>query len=79
MKEQEKLFPAIQTALVFAARYTHHRDTGGTLAVCRALAYCWDQLDERTRKQIIEESHEATCNKHEWAQFRGDDVESEQE
>ena len=72
MKEQEKLFPAIQTALVFAARYTHHRGTGGTLAVCSALAYCWDQLDEHTRKQIIEESHEATCNKHEWAQFRGE-------
>ena len=72
MKEQEKLLPTLQTALVFAARYTHHRGTGGALAVCNALAYCWDQLDERTQKQIIKESYEATCNKHEWEQFRGE-------
>lgn len=65
--------PPMQTAMVFAARYTHHRNTGGTLAVCRALAWCWDQLDERTQKQILEESHEATSNLDNWAQFRGDD------
>ena len=65
--------PPMQTAMVFAARYTHHRNTGGTLAVCQALAWCWDQLDERTQKQILEESHEATSNLDNWAQFRGDD------
>lgn len=63
----------MQTAMVFAARYTHHRNTGGTLAVCRALAWCWDQLDERTQKQILDESHEATCNRDDWERFRGDD------
>jgi hypothetical protein len=65
--------PPMNTAMVFAARYTHHRNTGGTLAVCRALAWCWDQLDERTQKQILDESHEATSNLDDWAQFRGDD------
>lgn len=65
--------PPMQTAMVFAARYTHHRNTGGTLAVCRALAWCWDQLDKRTQKQILDESHEATCNRDDWERFRGDD------
>lgn len=70
---KEKLPPNLQTALVFAARYTHHRNTGGTLAVCRALALVWDQMDERTQKQIIQESHEATYNLDDWARFRGDE------
>ena len=65
--------PPMQTAMVFAARYTHHRNTGGTLAVCRALAWCWDQLDEQTQKPILDESHEATCNRDDWERFRGDD------
>jgi len=43
----------VQTAFVFAARYVHHRDTGGTLAVCNALAYVWPELSEQTREQIL--------------------------
>ena len=43
----------VQTAFIFAARYVHHRDTGGTLAVCKALAYVWPQLSEQTREQIL--------------------------
>ena len=62
----------VQTAFVFAARYVHHRDTGGTLAVCKALAYVWPQLSEQTRGQILKESHGATTNLREWREFRGD-------
>ena len=68
----------VETAFVFAARYTHHRDTGGTLAVCRALAYMWPDLSESTKEQIIKESHEATTNLWEWAEFRGDEPENDQ-
>jgi len=66
----------VQTAFVFAARYVHHRDTGGTLAVCRALASVWPELSENTREQILRESYEATTNLHEWREFRGDDEEN---
>ena len=65
--------PFVQTAFVFAARYTHHRNTGGTLAVCRALAYVWPDLSESIREQILKESHEATTNLREWWEFRGDE------
>jgi hypothetical protein len=65
--------PFVQTAFVFAARYTHHRNTGGTLAVCRALAYVWPDLSESIREQILKESHEATTNLREWREFRGDE------
>lgn len=68
----EKLPRFVQTALVFAARYVHDRNTGGTLQICRALAYLWPQLDEDTQEQILRESNEATENLAEWAQFRGD-------
>ena len=66
----------VQTAFVFAARYVHHRDTGGTLAVCKALAYVWQELSEQTREQILRESHEATANLREWREFRGDEEEN---
>ena len=67
----------VQTAFVFAARYVHHRDTGGTLAVCKALAYVWPQLSDQTREQIFRESHEATTNLREWREFRGDEEEND--
>jgi len=63
----------VQTAFVFAARYVHHRNTGGTLAVIRALSYVWHSLSARTRIQIVSESREATANLREWREFRGDD------
>ena len=66
----------VQTAFVFAARYVHHRDTGGTLAVCKALAYVWPQLSDQTREKIFRESHEATTNLREWREFRGDEEEN---
>ena len=68
----------VETAFVFAARYVHHRDTGGTLAVCRALAYMWPELSEHAKEQILRESHEATTNLREWAEFRGDEPENEE-
>jgi len=55
---------------VFAARYVHHRNTGGTLAVCRALKSCWHQIDADTRAQILRESFEATKNIDDWDDFR---------
>ena len=78
-KLQPTLPYIVQTAFVFAARYVHHRDTGGTLAVCKALSCVWPQLSKYTQDQILRESHEATTNLHEWREFRGDDEENVEE
>lgn len=67
---KEPLADVIQTALVFACRYSHNRQTGGAYAVVRAVKLCWDQLSDQTREQILEESFEATCNKDDWLELR---------
>jgi hypothetical protein len=74
---RDSLPDIVQTAFVFAARYVHHRDTGGTLAICKALAYVWPELSEQIKEQIIRESHEATTNLREWREFRGDEEEGD--
>jgi len=60
----------MRSAMVFAARYTHTRNTGGTLAVVRALEQCWHVLDGHTRDQILRESHEAEYNLDDWQRLR---------
>ena len=60
----------MRSAMVFAARYTHTRNTGGTLAVVRALEQCWHVLDDKTRDQILRESHEAEYNLDDWQRLR---------
>lgn len=69
-KFDERLAETVQTAFVFAARYVHNRDTGGTLLVCKALANVWPQLSEQTRNQILRESYEASANRDDWQEFR---------
>ena len=80
-----KLSSKLQTSLVFAARYVHHRattrrtllpsgatladSTGGTLVVTEALRDVWGSLDDHTRKQILRESEEASANLHDWEKF----------
>ncbi|MFT3991213.1 MAG: hypothetical protein QM680_07365 [Luteolibacter sp.] len=67
MSDSQTLPHPVQTAFVFAARYTHDRPTGGTLAVVRALEIVWDQLDDTTRRQILTEaSEDAICNREDW-------------
>ena len=56
----------MRSALVLAARYTHTRNTGGTLAVVRVLEQCWHLLDDYTREQILRESQEAEYNSDDW-------------
>ena len=63
------------TALVFAARYAHGRNTGAAFAVVTALKQCWHLLDANTRHQIIRESHEAEYsesqyNRDDWQDLR---------
>lgn len=64
------LDPMLQVALVFAARYTHHRNTGGTLAVVSALRSVWGKLSDSTKNQIIRESDEATANRDDWERLK---------
>jgi hypothetical protein len=55
------------TALVFAARYTHHRNTGATLMIVRCLMFNWGRIDQTTRDQILREAYQyATTNRDDW-------------
>jgi len=55
------------TALVFAARYTHHRNTGATLLLVRCLMFNWERIDQLTRDQILREAYQdATTNHDDW-------------
>jgi hypothetical protein len=60
----------MQTALIFAARYAHSRETGGAFAVVLAIEECWHQLTQQTKDQLIRESREATCNHDDWQRLR---------
>ncbi|MBO89037.1 MAG: hypothetical protein CMP14_05905 [Rickettsiales bacterium] len=60
----------VQSAFVFGARYVHHRNTGGTLMLTRALTEVWPKLSEDIREQILRESHEASANLSDWESFR---------
>lgn len=66
----DRLPRIMQTAMVFAARYTHNRSTSGSMAVIQALSDCWESLDKETQKQILRESDEATCNRADWLEFK---------
>jgi len=55
-------------ALVFSARYTHNRSTGGALQITNTILKVWEELDQQTRLQIAREAKfEAKCNKEEWS------------
>ena len=59
--------PQENTAMIFAARYTHNRNTGGTLAIVRCLVANWERLNISTQDQILREAyHEATTNRDDW-------------
>lgn len=69
-KDTLDLTGAMQIALLFAARYAHHRNTGGASMVVTALKQCWHKIDDQTKDQIIRESHEATANLDDWQSLR---------
>ena len=55
-----------ESMLVFAARYAHNRLTGAALMVVSEIIDKWPEISERTRKQLVRESREATHFKDEW-------------
>ena len=58
------------TVFLFAARYAHHRQTGAALAVVTAIKAGWDDLTPQVKKQLQQESHEATFNPEDWNELR---------
>ena len=55
------------TALVFAARYTHNRNTGGTYAIVRCLISNWGRITPSTQEMILREAYQdATTNRDDW-------------
>lgn len=55
------------TALVFASRYTHSRNTGGTYAIVRCLISNWGRIAPSTQNQILSEAYnEAQYNRDDW-------------
>jgi hypothetical protein len=65
-----QLSPAMQSCLVFAARYAHRRDTGAAFLVVSAIKEQWNNLGAFTKLQIECESNEATKNPNDWANLR---------
>lgn len=58
---------AENTAMTFAARYTHSRNTGGTFAIVRCLIANWHRLNLWTQSQILSEAYnEAQYNRDDW-------------
>lgn len=70
MNPPEPLSSDLQTCMVFAARYTHSRPTGGAYVVIHALMRNWSKLSNHTRKLLISESREATENLEGWEGLR---------
>jgi len=60
----------IQSCLVFAARYSHCRATGAALMTISAIKAAWPDLSVNTKEQLVKESHEASHNLDDWAEFR---------
>lgn len=59
-----------ETALIFAARYAHGRNTAAAFTVVRAIQQAWPLLSEYARIMILRESHEAAFNLDDWERLR---------
>lgn len=67
---QETLHHGLQTALVFAARYSHNRPTGASLMITNTLKLYWPNLSENVKEQILKESENATENLEDWISLK---------
>lgn len=64
---KELYAPLENSALVFAARYMHSRNTGGTYAIVRCLISNWGRIAPSTQNQILSEAYnEAQYNRDDW-------------
>jgi hypothetical protein len=56
-----------QTALVFAARYAHTRQTAAASLIVDVILANWNRLTYETKEQLKREAkNEATCNHDDW-------------
>ena len=61
---------SIDSLAIMSARYSHTRNTGATYLVIQALkSYAWEQMSNRGKRQLIEETKESQYGKMEWEQF----------
>ena len=65
-----KFSKTLQSALMFAARYSHNRQTAASHEVITALKQAWPFLDDFTKRQLISESTEAEYRQRDWEMFR---------
>lgn len=54
---------------VYAARYTHKRNTGAAFQVVNSILLHWEEFDFDTQKDLIKEAHEAKYNLDDWARI----------
>ena len=55
------------TAMLFAGRYVHSRNTGSALMFVSCLIANWHRIDQCTQKQILREAYnEAQYNRDDW-------------
>ena len=72
LEKANLLSSSSETAYLFACRYVHNRNTGGTLAITVSLAEVWDKMSILIKTQIEREAkNEATTNRQDWANFFG--------
>lgn len=64
------LHHGLQSCLVFAARYSHHRRTGASFMIINTIKLYWGNLSKTTQDQILSESGEATTNLEDWKSLR---------
>lgn len=63
----DMLTQAEQSVFIFAARYSHTKQTGGAMFVVYAILKNWDRFPVSTQQILIKEAkNEATCNMEDW-------------
>ena len=71
----ERIHSSLQTALVFAARYAHKRETSAAYSIVNAIVYHWDNLSGWTQTQLKDEAeHYARSSLHDWDRLKELDV-----
>lgn len=70
MNPPEPLDPLLETCVVYAARYAHHRKTGAALLVVDSIIAHWNQLSGSVKETLVRESREATTNPEDWERLR---------
>jgi hypothetical protein len=66
----QRFSEAMNSTMVFVARYAHNRNTSCIFPIMNALKENWHLLNQDTRNQIIKESEESEYHQNDWAELK---------